>query len=565
MRKTTNVVMVLSLPLVLGLTACDPELAPEPTPDTEPAPAPLDAGTNELDVLLVVDDSYSMARKQHQLALALEQFTREVVNPPCIDASGTIVALPSSPTDACPANSERASTPELDLHVGVITSDLGCFRDEALHPPRNAHLVGTGVPSEGGVLAWSPSTGESIEAFAARVNAVVLGIGEPGCGYEAPLEAMYRFLVDPAPFATRELVGGVPVLSGVDDALLAERAAFLRPDSALAVVLLSDENDCSFDAASQFDALTTPGAFYKATSACDADPSDACCTSCGLPIPEGCAPDVARCGPDQGTALAARYDAVSDHPNLACFDQKRRFGIDFLHPTSRYVDALTSPTLVDRAGAPFDNPLFANGRPESRVFFTSIVGVPWQDIAVDPSAIEAGLRNAAELEASGQMAWILGDSASNEPPIDPLMHESIAPRTGTQPVNGEPLVAPGNAPTQLNGSEHESLGELQYACIFELPAPLVGCSETLGTCCEGQEPSPLCSTTELETQLYAEAMPGTRHLEVARGLGERGILGSVCAPEHQDTPPIGQAMPARGYFQPMRGLLRALRPILRVD
>jgi hypothetical protein len=505
-----------------------------------------------------------MMQKQHQLALALEQFTREVINPPCVDASGTIVALPSSPTDACPANSERASTPELDLHVGVITSDLGCFRDEAVQPPRNAHLVDTGVPSEGGVLAWSTSTGESIEAFAARVNAVVVGIGEGGCGYEAPLEAMYRFLVDPAPFATHELVGGVPVLSGVDDALLAERAAFLRPDSALAVVVLSDENDCSLDPALPVDPLFKTVGIHKATSACDADPNDACCTSCGLPIPEGCAPDYARCGAGQGTAEATQHDGVSGHPNLSCADQKRRFGVDFLHPTSRYVEALTSPTLVDGAGTSFDNPLFAAGRPASRVFFTSIVGVPWQDIAVDPNAIEAGLRNAAELEASGQMAWILGDSASNQPPVDPLMLESITPRTGTQPVNGAPLVAPGDAPTQLNGSEHTLAGELQFACIFALPAPLVGCAETLGECCEGYEPSPLCSTSEVETQLYAEASPGTRHLEVARGLSERGIIGSVCAPEHEDAPALGQAIPARGYAQPMRGLLRGLRPILRV-
>ena len=69
-------------------------------------------------------------------------------------------------------------------------------------------------------------------------------MGEFGCGYEMPLEAMNRFLVDPVPYQSllQTNDGQMPV--GIDQVVLDQRAAFLRPDSIVGVVLLSDENDC---------------------------------------------------------------------------------------------------------------------------------------------------------------------------------------------------------------------------------------------------------------------------------------------------------------------------------
>jgi hypothetical protein len=62
-----------------------------------------------------------------------------------------------------------------------------------------------------------------------------------------------------------------------------------------------------------------------------------------------------------------------DPPNLRCFEQKRRFGMDFLYPTERYVNALSKPRICpevtnldcDSDGSPVPNPLFENpgGRP----------------------------------------------------------------------------------------------------------------------------------------------------------------------------------------------------------
>ena len=74
---------------------------------------------------------------------------------------------------------------------------------------------------------------------------MVRGVADNGCGFESQLESWYRFLVDPAPYETLEVVNGKAERRGVDRKLLDQRKAFLRPDSLLAIVMLSDENDCS--------------------------------------------------------------------------------------------------------------------------------------------------------------------------------------------------------------------------------------------------------------------------------------------------------------------------------
>ena len=65
------------------------------------------------------------------------------------------------------------------------------------------------------------------------------------------LEAVYRFLIDPKPYqsiTTATCPGTMEpcaIPQGIDQTLLAQRAAFLRDDSAVAIVNITDENDCS--------------------------------------------------------------------------------------------------------------------------------------------------------------------------------------------------------------------------------------------------------------------------------------------------------------------------------
>lgn len=83
----------------------------------------------------------------------------------------------------------------------------------------------------------------------------------------------------------------------------------------------------------------------------------------------------------------------------------------------------------------------------------------------------------------------------------------------------------------VHGREWDTHGEaLQSACTFELPS-LRTCGE-LDPSCECATPAnnpPLC-TTKLGEQIRGRATPSARPLQVARGLGDEGAVGSVCAP-----------------------------------
>jgi hypothetical protein len=73
---------------------------------------------------------------------------------------------------------------------------------------------------------------------------IVSGVHEHGCGFEAQNEAWYRFLIQPDPFATISKPDGIRAqLDGVDDVILKQRADFLRPDSLVAVIVVTDENE----------------------------------------------------------------------------------------------------------------------------------------------------------------------------------------------------------------------------------------------------------------------------------------------------------------------------------
>src|SRR5260221_4664774 len=103
---------------------------------------------------------------------------------------------------------------------------------------------------------------------------------------------------------------------GVDSALLQQRADFLRQDSALVVVLVTDEDDCSVRESSDYfyalQAVAQSAAFHlpPPRTACATNPDDPCCASCGQAAPAGCPPDPA--------CSKAALDASLDPLNLRC-------------------------------------------------------------------------------------------------------------------------------------------------------------------------------------------------------------------------------------------------------
>jgi len=163
----------------------------------------------------------------------------------------------------CPEGFGATFTRFTDVHVGVITTSLGGHGGIACSPAEGStyrpemddrgELVAPlrGVPTEGdqGFVTWQGHPWRNgtrdLAALTADVVEIVEAVGEMGCGYEAPLEAMYRFLVDPMP-PLQVLNDGVRSFpDGLNTTLLEQRARFLRPDSAVGIVLLTDEDDCS--------------------------------------------------------------------------------------------------------------------------------------------------------------------------------------------------------------------------------------------------------------------------------------------------------------------------------
>lgn len=508
---------------------------------------------DKLDLLLVVDNSTTALDLQDVLSSTFVDFFSRLANPPCLDADRVPVFV-SGPLDACPVGTNRASPPLVDIHVGIITSSLGGHGSTACSsfPSQNtkAHLE-PGKPDQSyqglGFFAWDPEArldppGDSdLSVLVGRVTDTVggltgAGIEESGCGFEAPLEAWYRFLIDPNPHDTIEVdfaTQNATVL-GTDQTLLDQRAAFLRDDSMVAIVLLSDENDCSLVDGGKSHLMLEPSPYFNARAACATSPNDPCCTSCGVPPGEGCDTSQDRCD----------INAPNDDFRLRCFDQKRRFGVDFLHPIERYYDGLTQVTITDRDGVEQPNPLFAGGRHPSFVTFTAIVGVPWQDIArrdaqgqpdlingLDAAGEPAGgTLNADELETLGVWDLILGDPASYVPPSDPFMVESGARRTGSNPITGDPITGPGEAPNGINGFDfdpEDPFEELQYACIAPLTVPVTADPE----CADFLPPDPTCLDGD---RIAKWAMPGVRQIDLVRRLGTRGALGSACWPQLSD-------------------------------
>lgn len=201
-------------------------------PPTDAGPGTPDAGpkctvASAVDLLFMVDNSNSMAEEQASLTV---QFPRLVSALTTGDRNG------DGRADVLPIR---------DLHVGVVTSDMGnggfpvptcatTFGDDGI-------LLTRGNTSIGGCMATYPhylafEAGGDVMALASDFGCVAR-VGTGGCGFEQQLEATLKAL-SPSTFPIAFSMG----TTGHADR---ENAGFLRPDSLLAVTLVTDEDDCS--------------------------------------------------------------------------------------------------------------------------------------------------------------------------------------------------------------------------------------------------------------------------------------------------------------------------------
>jgi hypothetical protein len=159
--------------------------------------------TSEVDLLFVIDNSGTMAGEQANLRANFPALMTQLRS-----AAG---GLPN-------------------VHIGVTTTDLGTGMFQITYCEEvggdAGELVKGNCPTATFVvdgLTGCPRcrnyTGESLE----DVFSCIADLGTMGCGFEQPLEALYKAL-DPATTAN---------------------SGFLRADSVLAVILVTDEDDCS--------------------------------------------------------------------------------------------------------------------------------------------------------------------------------------------------------------------------------------------------------------------------------------------------------------------------------
>lgn len=367
---------------------------------------------DKVDLLFMIDNSASMGDKQQILADAVPNLLVGLLKPKCANPA-TGVAAPGAPTAdpagnkannfGCPAGTEPEFRPVTDMHIGIIDSSLGswgatdpvCGDTGRLNDRAHLlNLVAGGPPlpeaQPSNFLSWYPQNEENSNkvrhpdpptkgfgdttALSGAFQKLVIGVAQNGCGLESQMESWYRFLIQPDPWVKITVdqfnqadLGGP---GDVDVELLQQRADFLRPDSLVAVVVLTDEEDSGVDPLSvggqgwAFHSNQFPGSpnfradgktttAPRGTSACDTNPGSPDCTSCGFAAT--CNPGDAACQKIKNDPNCQKnggyFGPTEDQLNSRYSQQyvKRNYGIDPQYPVSRYTDGLSKFKVPDRS------------------------------------------------------------------------------------------------------------------------------------------------------------------------------------------------------------------------
>ncbi len=238
-----------AIALALGSAACaqvqasDAPAASRPAAATAPVTA-TSASSGKLDVLFMIDDSSSMIGQQQKLAAQLPLFVSELQSLPNglpdlhvavvssdMGAPGDLVNL-----DGCSAAGDQGAFrqggppqsgsgggsgtgPGMDAGAAGGVPGAGSDGGRAVCPSGGLNAGQTFLSNSGGVANYVGDLGAALQCMTA--------LGELGCGFEQPLSSVARAL-------------------GADGSPLpAQNAGFLRPDAELAIIFLTNEDDCS--------------------------------------------------------------------------------------------------------------------------------------------------------------------------------------------------------------------------------------------------------------------------------------------------------------------------------
>jgi len=543
---------------------------------------------SKIDLLFAIDNSPSMGDKQSILASAVPAFLNRLISPNCVDAENAHPVPNDGQSCATLPGTHLEFAPIRDMHIAIVSSSLGgggspdvCVPDstDSTHQDDGAHLLNrtasgplaNATPksgSGGNFLAWLPSsTSASPDVtpytqpaqLISDFQSLVTGVGETGCVLEAQLESWYRFLIQPDPYASIALSQDNPPkasLVGVDQTVIAMRHDFLRPDSIVAIVQLTDEEDSWSDPmwlggygwtarTENFPNGPGMGVGPRGTSECDAPvdetddtggPNDPDCVSCAFPTsnkpvsgtPIGDDPNCQSCVGGGTNCTNGWYAAPSATTNAAQADglnvrygsqyMRARYGFDNQFNEQRYVDGLRLTTVPDSAHEVHDytqyasqernctNPLFAAQLPDgSDTTPATLCDIPLGARTpnmvfytliggVSPELVtDANDDFVAQLTASEWQA-ILGKDPTHYvfDGIDPHMIESTSPRTGIEAPG--PLYNLGTDPE--NGREWNTLTSSQG---IDLEYACTFALPTPHDCSSGADPSCECFGTESTT------------------------------------------------------------------
>jgi hypothetical protein len=660
MRRSFQPVTLLAATAALGLIA--PSCLDRPVTNASPViqtnftAVVHNEAVDKIDILFVIDNSASMGDKQEYLGQAVPDLITRLVTPNCVDATSGANYGPST-LDAQGNGTCTQGTVEFppvhDMHIGVLSTSLGsrlsdqygggsgliCDPNATLtingatisnHNDDRGELLNRSGPTETALadagtsfyLNWFPATNSKNQGKTASPGAppisdatqlitdftsLVQGVGNYGCGIESQLESWYRFLIQPDPYDSLVVDGGKAQWSGVDATILAQRHDFLRPDSLVAIIDMSDENDSEIDLrslngqgylwmAQNFD--PPRGTSDCAENAANSGLTDAnSCTSCA---------EASTASSDPTCALGT-FQAGNDwgyNPNLRHVHMEQKYGLWPQFPIQRYQLGLSSLDIPDRNGEypsgagsyqgltdlDCTNPLFAASLPDGTstdpatlcnlphgprtpdlVYFAHIGGVPHQLLQVDPTNADSLPKEAL---AAADWTPILGADPLNfdYTGIDPHMIESYQPRTGLP-------VAPTTTPDPAigydwitdQGAEHVLEVDREYACTFPLTTPR-DCTDTTDPAvtyaCDcpsaagltPQELPPICNATTPTQQIGAKTYPTQRELLLAKLMGPQGFVASLC-PIHVQ-PAAGeteQTDPLFGYNPAVNGIVDRLK------
>jgi hypothetical protein len=573
-----------------------------PQVQTEVTKVGSQVAVNRVDLLFLIDNSRSMGDKQQYLAAAVPDLLNRLLTPNCVSVTDATQVIGPSVDGQC-ASGRIEFPPVHDMHIAVVTSAMGSLGGDVCPDPMGAGPGPNGQNDYGelvnranvadapdGFLGWFPPTAAnagisatpgtpspaSTAALVSDFQGLVTGVGQSGCGIEAQLESWYRFLVQPDPFQTVVASNDVATFSGIDATLLRQRHDFLRPDSLLAIIDLTDEDDSSVDAR-VYDNTSVAGyhmneneyAPFRGTAACATNPASPDCTSCDA---TSAANDPGCTNPSYAVPSGSDIGDPQGEPNIRHVHMKQNYGLDYQYPMSRYVNGLTQPKVPDQSGEyamgsltyvgdpDCSNPIFSTNlpdgsdtspatlcnlprgpRPTSHVFYAHIGGVPADLLHFDPTNPAASQLSAAD--------WtkILGNDPANYDysGIDPRMAETYKQRP--QPAS------PGS-----------NYWDLAYACTFPLATPRDCTDPSVNAdgcdCAESTPPAgttgwELCNPSNPTQQVAAKAYPTFRELYLAKLMGSQGVVSSLCP---IDVTPNGADDPLYGYRPAMASIIAAL-------